>query len=239
MTTAVVAVRRSRPLGAGRDWRGRLLLHHLPLAAGSVAASVLLVVSVGDGRVSVSLLTTATGYVGMGLLGLTLLVGPANLLLRRRTPVTTPLARDTGIWAAMYIVAHTVVGLLVHGRNPASALNFVDYFFFPDGTPRADSLGLGNWTGLGALVIAVLLLAISNDRALQELKATRWKSLQRLNYTLFVLTVLHAVFYGALLRRPTSPFTLTFFAVVIAVLAGQAIGIRLWRRRQAPAGRVG
>jgi hypothetical protein len=31
-------------------------------------------------------LTTATGYVALGLLALTLLIGPVNLLLRRRIP---------------------------------------------------------------------------------------------------------------------------------------------------------
>jgi DMSO/TMAO reductase YedYZ heme-binding membrane subunit len=35
------------------------------------------------------------------------------------------------------------------------------------------------------MIIVVLLLAISNDRTLRELKASRWKRLQRLNYTLF------------------------------------------------------
>jgi sulfoxide reductase heme-binding subunit YedZ len=233
MATGLAAAKQwRRPLGAGRGWRARLLRHHLPLATGSTTASVVFVGLVGQGRVSTGLLTTVTGYVAMVLLALSLLIGPANLLLRRRTPVSSSLARDTGTWAAIYVVIHTVVGLLVHGRNPASAWNFIDYFFLPDATPRADSFGLGNWTGLAALVLAVLLLAISNDRAMRELKAARWKDLQRLNYTLFVLTVLHAIFYGVLLRSIDSPFAITFILTVVVVLAGQAIGIRLWRRNR-------
>ena len=39
----------------------------------------------------------ATGYVATGLLALTLLVGPANLLLRRRNPISSYLRRDAGI----------------------------------------------------------------------------------------------------------------------------------------------
>jgi DMSO/TMAO reductase YedYZ heme-binding membrane subunit len=79
-------------------------------------------------------------------------------------------------------------------------------------------------------VIVVGLLVISTDRYVRELKATSWKNLQRLNYTLFALVVVHAIFYGAL-RRITSPFTLLLIVTVIAVFAGQAVGIWLWRRR--------
>ena len=72
-----------------------------------------------------------------------------------------------------------------------------------------------DWTGLAALVSV----------------AERWKNLQRLNSTLFALVVLHAVFYGAL-SRPASRFTLLLVSTVVAVLAGQAVGISLHRRRR-------
>jgi hypothetical protein len=47
---------------------------------------------------------------------------------------------------------------------------------------------------------------------------------------LFVLIVLHAFFYGALLRM-NSPFTLLLVLSVIAVCVGQAVGVWLWRRK--------
>lgn len=81
-------------------------------------------------------------------------------------------------------------------------------------------------------MIVVGLLALSTDGSLRELKARRWKNLQRLNYALFALVVLHAFSYGALLRM-TSPFTLLLSFIVIAVFVGQAVGIWLWRRRHA------
>jgi sulfoxide reductase heme-binding subunit YedZ len=253
----------ARPLGAGRAWRRRLLRHHLPLAAASGAllavfmylppftnkgfaildmgASSPLPTSAangmhgggGTGRSFESAFTLATGYVATVLLGLTLLVGPANLMLRRRMPVSTPLARDVGTWATITSLAHVIVGLKVHG-NASKTFSFVNYFFSADGIPKTNSFGWGNWTGLAALIIVVGLLTLSNDRSLRELKAKRWKSLQRTNYALFVLVVLHAFFYGAFLRM-TSPFTVLLTVTVLAVLAGQAIGIRLWRRRHAPA----
>ena len=79
-------------------------------------------------------------------------------------------------------------------------------------------------------MIVVGLLAISSDFALRKLKARRWKRLQRLNYALVALVIAHAFFYGALLRT-SSPFTLLLGLSVVAVLVGQAVGIRLWRRK--------
>ena len=174
-------------------------------------------------------LTLGTGYVALGLLGLTLLIGPANLLLRRRIPVSNYLARDVGTWAAAGSVVHTVFALQVHGSGRIR--DFLNFFVAPGGSPLLNSFGLGNWTGLVALVIVVGLLAISNDLALRKLKASRWKRLQRLNYLLFGLVMAHAFFYGAGLRL-TSPFTLLLGLTVLAVLAGQAVGMRLWRRRR-------
>ena len=170
-------------------------------------------------------LSISTGYLALGFVGLTLLIGSLNLLLRRRSPVSSYLRRDIGIWAAVAIVAHVILGVRSMG------INFY-YFFIDEGRPRVNSFGWGNWTGLVALVIVVGLLTISTDRSLRELKAKRWKSLQRLNYVLFAMSVLHAFFYGALLRA-TSPFTLVLFFIAGAVFAAQAIGIWLWRRRHA------
>jgi DMSO/TMAO reductase YedYZ heme-binding membrane subunit len=79
-------------------------------------------------------------------------------------------------------------------------------------------------------VVLVLLLIPSTDRALRELKAKRWKDLQRLNYTLFALVALHAAFYGTL-RRAASPFTPVLVVTVVVCLVGQATVVWLWRRR--------
>jgi len=176
-------------------------------------------------------ITVATGYVATGLLAFTLLVGPANLLLRRRNPISSYLRRDAGMWTAGFSIVHVFFGLQVHSAGQLSG--FLAYFVAADGTPLLNSFGLGNWTGLLAIVIVAGLLSISSDLALRILKAPTWKWLQRLNYATFALVVFHAFFYGALLRV-TSPFTLLLLLSVFAVLAGQAIGIWLWRRRHRP-----
>jgi sulfoxide reductase heme-binding subunit YedZ len=184
--------------------------------------------SLFTGAFSLSLFTIATGYVATALLALTLLIGPANLLRRRRNPVSSYLRRDLGTWTAIFSVVHVIAGFQVRGDG--GAFGFID-FFVANGKPLVDSFGLGNWTGLAALVIVAGLLALSTDRSIRELKAERWKNLQRLNYTLFALVVLHAIFYGAL-SRPASPFTVLLFFTVVAVLIGQAAGILLHRRRR-------
>jgi sulfoxide reductase heme-binding subunit YedZ len=181
------------------------------------------------GGLNTQQLTVATGYVATGLLALTLLIGPANLLLRKRNPVSSYLRRDMGTWTAIFSVVHVIFGLQVHGTGQLSG--FLTYFVAPDGRPLLNSFGLGNWTGLAATVIVVGLLALSSDFALRKLKARTWKWLQRLNYALFALVIAHAFFYGALLRV-TSPFTLLLGLTVMAVFAGQALGVWLWRRRR-------
>ena len=172
-------------------------------------------------------LTTATGYVALALLALTLLIGPANLLLRRRNPVSSYLRRDVGAWTALFSGIHVVVSVKVHGSGQ---LRDFLHFFVVDGDPLTNSFGWGNWTGLAALIVVAGLLALSSDAVLRKLKARNWKQLQRLNYVLFALVVVHAFFYGALLRE-TSPYTILLGLIVIAVVAGQLIGIWLYRRR--------
>jgi sulfoxide reductase heme-binding subunit YedZ len=172
-------------------------------------------------------LTTATGYIALVLLAVTLLIGPANVLLRRRNPVSSYLRRDVGAWTAVFSGVHVIVSLTVHGSGQIR--HFLD-FFVADGSPLRNSFGLGNWTGLAALVIVTGLLALSSDAALRKLKARNWKRLQRLNYALFALVIVHAFFYGALLRE-TSPYTILLGLTVIAVVVGQTAGVWLFRRR--------
>lgn len=256
-SAARASKRLGRTLGTTREWPRRLLLHHLPIA---LTTGVVLVLFVGplftkggypildqhaggvfprpmDGAMigrdqtsfSGSALTVATGYVATALLGLTLLVGPANLLLRRHLPVSSYLRRDLGWWTVIFSAVHVIFAL-----ETPDLSTILSYFVAEDGGLLFNSFGMGNWTGLAALVIVIGLLAISTDRAMRELKPRRWKNLQRLNYAMLVLVALHAFFYGALLRV-TAPFTLVLLVTVMAVFVGQLAGILSWRRRKARA----
>jgi DMSO/TMAO reductase YedYZ heme-binding membrane subunit len=49
------------------------------------------------------------------------------------------------------------------------------------------AIGFANFAGLGAALVFLMLLAISNDLSLRTLKTRRWKSLQRWTRAAFVL----------------------------------------------------
>lgn len=171
-------------------------------------------------------LSFATGYLALGLLALTLLIGPGNLLLGRRNPLSSYLRRDIGIWTTIASVAHVVFGFLVkHGGG-----RVIDYFMAPDGSLLGTSFGVANYTGAAATLIVVGLAAISSNAALRTLTSRNWKRLQRLNYLLFALVILHALTYGALWRT-ASPYTRLLALGVITVVLGQAAGIWLYRQR--------
>jgi len=182
----------------------------------------------GDSELLMRRYATATGYVGLVLLGLTLLIGPANLVRGKRAPLSSYLARDVGIWAAAFSVLHVVYGFLTQHTD-----GILSYFLAPDDRGRilTTSFGLANWAGIAATVIVVALAAISSDATLRKLKFRRWKQIQRLNYALFPLVIMHALLYGAL-KRLTSPYTALLIVSVIAVGVGQAVGVRLWRQRK-------
>ena len=79
-----------RTLGASRDMRSRILAHHVPLAVASVVA--LVGIAPSHGGSSVQQMVSPTGDVALVLLAVTLLIGTANLLLRRRNPVNSYVA---------------------------------------------------------------------------------------------------------------------------------------------------
>ena len=66
------------------------------LSAGTIAALMLVLHRGYRERFS-----TATAYVGIGLLAVTLSLGPLNVLRRRPNPVSFNLRRDFGIWSAI------------------------------------------------------------------------------------------------------------------------------------------
>jgi sulfoxide reductase heme-binding subunit YedZ len=168
-------------------------------------------------------LSMATAYVSLFLLVLTLAIGPFRILQRRRMPLSQDLRRDTGIWAGLLGLFHTVVGLNVHLRG-RPWLYFVyqkrENHFFP---LRHDQFGLANETGLFAAALLVLLLATSNDRSLRYLGTPGWKKLQRWSYGLFALTIAHGILYQVIEKRQTT-FVTTFLVLAVTAITLQALG---------------
>jgi methionine sulfoxide reductase heme-binding subunit len=206
--------------------RRRLVRHHLVLALASSAATALLawLVPSKDPTFRWSM---ATAYVGLALLGLSLATGPLNVVRRRPNPVSSDLRRDIGIWAGVLSLLHFVVGWQVHMKH--RYLYWLREVKETGGLAvRTDLFGFANHTGLVAVLIAALLLALSNDRSLRALGTPRWKGLQRWNYALIVLVAAHGVAYQVVEKRK-APFVVTFAAMLLVVAGLQLVGYRARR----------
>jgi sulfoxide reductase heme-binding subunit YedZ len=200
----------------------RRLRHHVLLAgiAGALVAAI-------AGAFSAPLLlrvSGATAYASLLLLAITLLLGPAIVLLRRPNPVSTDLRRDLGIWAAILGITHTVLALW---RPVQGAIWRA--FVAPDGV-RLDSREFANDVGLAATLLLMLLLGLSNDWSLRRLGSRRWKAAQRFSYLLFAAAVVHTLLYQQLVE-PGPLFVFLLPVLVAAVLALQ-IGGWIERRQQ-------
>ncbi len=191
---------------------------HLALAAGVAAVGFLgMVFLPGSGLRGRLSLTSA--YVGLALLAVTLILGPLNLLRRRPNPVNTALRRDVGIWAGLASLFHVAVGLTVHMRG-RPWLYFVDQ----RGSLRLDRFGFANDTGLVAGLLLLLVLVVSNDRALRGLGLRRWKAVQRCCYVVFGLTMAHGAVYQFIEKRPLA-FVLVFTALGATAVVFQLCGL--------------
>jgi sulfoxide reductase heme-binding subunit YedZ len=164
-----------------------------------------------------------TGYLGAGLLAVTLSLGAWKLWRGQSNPVSTDLRRDIGIWCGILSIAHVAVGLNVHMKS------WTLYFVTDSGGLRTDLFGFANYAGLAATLVVVVLLATSNDFSLTFLKNKGWKAIQRWNYAFAVLIALHAFLFIAVEKRIV-PFAFIFGAFAIWTLAIQAVGFQ--KRRQ-------
>ena len=201
---------------------------HVTLAAGAIAITCLAYAATPPPDVR-HRMSMATAYAGLIFLAASLWLGPWNVLRRRPNPVSFDLRRDIGIWTGIFAIVHTAIGLTVHLRGR------MWMYFFKGLHPlklQNTQFGFANFTGLGAVLLFLMLLAISNDLSLRTLKARRWKSMQRWTYVAFLLTGAHGIAYQLIEKRQVL-WVLIFAAVLTAVAVAQFLGfvqIR-WRSR--------
>jgi sulfoxide reductase heme-binding subunit YedZ len=205
----------------------RLRRHHLPLLLFTVLSVALFywIVKAEDVLFRFSM---ATAYPGMALLAATLFTGPLKVLRKQAIPVSDDLTRDLGIWAAIVSLIHVVFGLQMHMRGRMWLLFVTESLEFP--FVRFDQFGAANYTGLIGTIIIVLLLALSNDLSLRKLGTKKWKQLQRWNYGLFLLIVVHGVIYQILEKR-VQPYPYLFASIGVVILIVQLTGF-VYRKRQ-------
>lgn len=205
----------------------RLWTHHLPIFL-VTALSIAVLYATRPYKDVISKASFATAYPALVLLAATLLIGPWNLLRSKRTPASSDLRRDIGIWAGIVGIVHSVVGQMVHLRG-----RFWLYYVYEH--PKAhliplrhDLFGFANFTGLVSALLLLMLLATSNDYSLRALSTPRWKQLQRWNYLAFALTGAHAFAYQTVEKQKV-PFVAAAIASVLITVVLQGIGFQ--RRR--------
>lgn len=173
----------------------------------------------------------ATAYTSIILLGVTLILGPLNVMKNKNNPVSSDLRRDIGIWCGVTGIVHVIVGIQVHMGNIwlyfFKAVEGDESFQFRD-----DLFGAANYTGLIAGAILLLLLLISNDVSMKVLRPGKWKRLQQFSYLFFILTLVHGIMYQVIEKRMLA-FIISFACLMIAPLLVQIKGF-LSINRKAP-----
>lgn len=208
----------------------RIKKHYLPLVLLSLAITMLFFLT-WNRRDAITFTADATGYISLAFLALSLVIGPVNLLLKRSNPISTYFRRDLGIYAGIFALLHCITGLFVHLRG-----QMWQYFFYKTEqgyTLRFDDFGWANETGLFAGLLVILLLATSNDYSFKKLKALKWKNIQRLSYVMFILVLIHCLYYRIIGNNLNRVYWL-YLPILAFILCFQLTGIFLKIRSKNP-----
>ncbi|NWJ47012.1 MAG: ferric reductase-like transmembrane domain-containing protein [Chloroflexi bacterium] len=172
-------------------------------------------------------LSVGTGYIGLLLIMATLLIGPINMLKVRKNPVNINLRRDVGIWAGITSLAHVFFAAALQLSWGSSLLGF---FFNTDGAFKFNLFGISSVFGLIGTLVILLLLVISNNLFLKKLKGKNWKTMQRLNYLLFVVALAHTFTQQVNIGR-NALLIFGVMALTAGVVLAQSIGAWVYRQR--------
>lgn len=174
-------------------------------------------------------LSVSSAYVSLLFFVIAIGMGPVDLWRNKKTPLSSYLRRDLGIWSALLAVFHTLAGLQVHLGG-----KFWHYFVYPSDQAhlipiRYDFFGLTNHLGLLSAIVMVFLLVLSNNRSIKRLGAAKWKNWQRSAYVLIMFLPLHGVIYQALENRLGSVYSLLLGVMTFVALSLQISGIVKFR----------
>jgi sulfoxide reductase heme-binding subunit YedZ len=204
------------------------LTNHLVLAGLTLIACLISAVFATPGQAFFETISVGAGYIGLLLIFASLVIGPLNMLKVRKNPVNINLRRDVGIWAGITSLAHVVFAAALELSWGDSLLGF---FFYKNGAPKFNLFGISDMFGLVAALVVLFLMVLSNNYFLKKLKGKNWKKMQRFNYLLFGVALLHT-----LLQQVNNERGITMIVGVIAlalgVMVAQAIGFVIYRKRE-------
>lgn len=213
-----------------RGRRHRLLATFLLLACG------LALLTVQNGDSLVRALGRGLGYAGLGLLVLTLAIGPWSALRGRPLRTSSMLRRDLGIWVGIAGCLHAVLAW----QSPVTQAAQPTGWGLLAALVELFLLAGDRKVGLVVAVILVGLLALSNNRALRALGPRRWKAWQRLAYLLTALTALHILAHQVIEARGagSSVAVLALLAAMLLLRLIQRLGLHsrsvVWPTRFLP-----
>ena len=202
----------------------RFRIHYIPMLVVSIIFCFIFYVFRSPPLTTIPFITYTSGYLSIFLIALSMLLGPVNLILKQKNPISSYIRRDIGIFGGILGIVHSVVGLFMHftGKPWLYFVKEVEDGF----SIRFGNFGLANYTGLLGFLILIFLLFISNDHFLVKYKAVKWKNLQRFTYPLFLLVIAHSVFYR--LNAEKEDLILYLYLPLFSViLISQFIGIWL------------
>lgn len=194
----------------------------------------------------------AVGDASFVLFALAMLVGPLAVVWRRAAPLLA-WRRALGIWFALLTLVHAYLVWDGWARWSFSRLmGYEDLSAAGVAEPvlTMPGFGLSNLMGLVALVLALLLAAVSSERAMRGMGARAWKHLQQYAYVVFYLAGLHVAYFmflhyelsltNLVLGKGLPPPNWArswFVGAVVIVLALQAAAfVQIIRRRRTAAG---
>jgi len=108
----------------------------------------------------------------------------------------------------------------LRGSNWKYFLNKTDHGY----TIRLDNFGLANYLGLLSALLILLVLFSSNDYSLKKLGQVKWKNIQRLSYFIFLLAILHSIYYKVVTNNLFLIYSL-YIPLFALVLLFQNMGV--------------
>lgn len=201
--------------------KGRARQFALAVGALGLAAAI---AEFADAPSTVARWSLGTAYSALFLLGLSMVLGPLNVLRRKHNPVHSAVRRDVGIAAGLAGLIHTALGLQVHMGGVLSR-----YFIVPADAGASNwAFVSGNYVGLLSAIVLAWLVAISNNVGVRSLGLARWKKIQRMAYVAAAAAAIHGIIYQLQEKRNAGMIFLVVASVVVVVVL-QLKGMRARR----------